>query len=294
MRKLFLLPLLFLLPAAPARAEGEAKAYDALLGAIVKKDGVDYAALRKRRAALDEYVASLAKAKPGDKDAEQVVFWINAYNALTLQQVLDTRKPGDRDYSVSGVDGFWTKRKWTVAGREVTLDGIEKGILLKEHDEPRVHFAVNCASRSCPPLRNGLYRADTLDTDLTQQTRAYLADERENVFDIPRKQARLSMIFKWYRSDFEKGGRPLREFLAKYAHREKVARALRSGAWAFSFLKYDWSLNESGVPRTPRRDDPGLIWWLLYLIPSLGLLLYGLHAFKVLRWRRRKGDAYQA
>ncbi|MHC4850068.1 MAG: DUF547 domain-containing protein, partial [Planctomycetota bacterium] len=91
---------LTLLAALLFAATTQAGEYEALLGKVVRDNGVDYAALRKQRKVLDEFVASLAKAKPGKSDAERIAFWINAYNALTLQQVLDTRKPGDKEYSV--------------------------------------------------------------------------------------------------------------------------------------------------------------------------------------------------
>ncbi|MHC4952626.1 MAG: glycosyltransferase [Planctomycetota bacterium] len=275
------------------------KGYDALLREVVKKDGVDYAALRKKRKALDAYVASLAKAKPGESREARYAFWINAYNALTLQQVLDTRKAGDKKYSVrTSVKDFWTARKWTVAGQEVHLDRIEKGILLKEFKDARVHFAVNCAARSCPPLRAGAWKASTLDHDLTSATYAFLIDKKFNTFDEARQQARLSKIFEWYRSDFERGfkeGVPkLQQFLAKYHPAKKsLAPALLRGRWRIVFVPYDWSLNEAGGAPAGAGGQINWIWLVLYILATGGLLAYGFHAFKMLGWRRRDGAAYR-
>jgi len=283
-----------LLIAAPAPADE----FAALLGKVVKDSGVDYELLRKERAALDRYVKSLAEAKPGETDAEKIAFWINAYNALTLQQVLDTKEPDDDDYSVkSSVDGFWTKRTWTVAGKKLTLDGIEKGILLKEFDEPLVHFAVNCASVSCPPLQNRPWKPSTLEHDLKRATIAFLADKEHNEFDVARRRARISKIFDWYRADFEKGADDespkLQQFFERYGPTGAIREAMKEGRpWRFSFQDYDWSLNAAG-----RKKESGSVnwfWLALYLLATLGLLAYGFHAYKLIRWKKKHGPAYEA
>ena len=291
-----------LLCAGTVAAADPVKDYDALLRKVVKKDGVDYTTLRKERKALDVYVASLAKAKPGASEADQIAFWINAYNALTLQQVLDTRSKGDKKFSVrTSVKDFWTKRKWKVAGQSLTLDGIEKGILLKKYSDARVHFAVNCASRSCPPLRGGLWKGDTLDINLRAATFAFLADKSENTFDVPRQRARISKLFEWYRSDFERGfgGKvpKLQQFLSEYAATKELKKALLAGRWRISFSPYDWSLNEAGAAKSgaaPIGGGINWIWLAIYVLATGGLLAYGFHAYKVLRWRRTRGDAYRA
>ena len=292
-----------LLLAAVASARDPRADYDALLRRVVKKDGVVYSVLRKERGALDRYVASLADASPGSTDAGKIAFWVNAYNALTLQQVLDTREPG-KPYSVQDVDGFWKRRRWSVAGRTVSLDDIEHKILRKEFSDARIHFAVNCASRSCPPLAPELYRADTLDVVLTQAARAFLNDTAHNEFDSARKEASISRIFDWFKMDFVEGvskpvpGPPrLQQFLAQYAARETLRRRLLTGRWTIRFKKYDWSLNESGAAAAAGRDegkDGGgspLIW--IYLIPAGLLLLYGGNAFRTLVLRRRHGPDYE-
>ena len=293
-----LLVAALLVTAAGASPESD---YDKLLKKVVKKDGVDYRALLKGRKKLDAYVVALAKAKSHIGREDRMAFWINAYNALTLQQVLDTRKPGDAKYSVrSSVKDFWKARKWTVAGRQVNLDTIEKEILLKEFKDARIHFAVNCASYSCPPLRGRLWRAATLNNDLSAATFAFLHDKRHNTYDVARQRARVSQIFEWYRTDFERGFTGdiprVQQFLSKYASSNKLKRALLKGKWRITYTPYDWSLNVAGAPRAAdrKKGEINWIWLVLYIIATGGLLAYGLHAYKMLRWRNRDGDAYRA
>ncbi len=268
-------------PAPLLAAPGDDYAF--LLAKSVKEDGVDYKELAAGRAALDAYVRSLATAEPGATDPDRIAFWINAYDALTLQQVLDT-KPKSGEYSVRDVKGFFDGRTWTVAGREVTLDGIEKGIL-REFKEPLVHFALHRGSRSSPPLAAVLYRSRDLPEALAQQARAYLDDKEQNVFEYAQLRAELSMIFFWHREDFEAGRKgdvpPLQLFLADHMPREKeeVARSLRKTAWRISFRPYDWSLDEAGG-RRPVPVHP--VWIALYAIAATALLLFGFRAFRML------------
>lgn len=283
---LALLLLLSLFPGPlhplPLLAQDPAAEYEALLGKCVKKDGIDYAALAAGRAPLDAFVRSLETADPGATGPDRIAFWINAYNALTLQQVLDTRTN-----SVMDEKGFFDGRTWMVAGREVTLDGIEKGIL-RDLKEPLVPFALHRAARSCPPLSGRLYGGKDLSETLTQQARAYLADEKQNRFSEARLSAELSMIFLWYREEFEARhegtAAPLQFFLADYMPRETIARSLRKGVWRLTFKPCDWTLDEVGGGR---RGGAHPVWTVLYGIAALALLLLGFRAFKTLLWRRR-------
>ena len=293
-----LLVAALLATAAMATPESD---YDALLKSVVKQDGVDYATLKKQRKKLDAYVASLEKAKlPAEREG-RMALWINAYNAFTLQQVLDTRKADDKSYSVTkSVKDFWKSRTWTVAGRKLTLDGIEKGILLKQYKDARIHFAVNCASYSCPPLRGGLWKASTLDNDLSAATFAFLQDKRFNTYDVARQRARMSQLFEWYRADFERGFKGdvprVQQFLSKYASNNELKRALLKGKWRISYAPYDWSLNLAGVKSAAAAEggtEINWLWLVLYVLATGGLLAYGLHAYKMLRWRQRDGDAYR-
>jgi len=244
--------------------------YAFLLAKSVKEDGVDYKELAAGRAALDAYVRSLEAAEPGATDA---AFWINAFNALVLQQVLDT-KP-------ASVKGLFDARAWKVAGREVTLDRIENEILAG-FEEPLVHLALHRAARSGPPLAAVPYKGEDLAQALAQQARAYLGDKERNVFEYAQLRAELSMIFHWHREEFERGregAAPLQLFLADHVEKEEVARSLRKTAWRISFKPYDWSLDEAGGPK---RAPGHPAWIALYAIAVLALLFLGFRTFRML------------
>jgi hypothetical protein len=270
----------------PLRA-APADDYAYLLAKAVQQDGVDYRALAEGRAALDAYVRLLATADPGATDPDRIAFWINAYNALVLQQILDTKCRAVRD-----VPGFFSDRTWKIAGRDLTLDDIEKDVL-RGLGQPLFHFGLNCGSRGCPPLSAVLYRGADLAEALAQQARGYLGDRERNAFGYAQLHAELSMLFLWNREDFEAGRQgvvpPLQLFLADHVpaegELEAVPRSLRSKAWRISFRPWDWSLNEAGRAR----DRVHPIWIVLYAVAAGALLLFGFHAFKMLAWRRRDG-----
>ena len=179
---------------------------------------------------LEFYLYRLAATPPGMLEAAprrvQLAFWINAYNACALKLVVDNYPiskasfPASLVRSLQGVPGnsirqisdTWSRKFCAVAGADRALDEIEHAII-RPMGDPRIHFAVNCASRSCPALIPELYDGDTLDVVLAQQTRIFLADKKHNTFDLGTLRAELSSIFRWYKTDFE----PLQAFLAEFA-----------------------------------------------------------------------------
>src|SRR5262249_49891333 len=176
--------------------------FDNLLMTYVNDDGwVDYFGLQRDRAKLNDYLTALASATPQSfpSDTERLAFWINAYNAFTLADVLD-----DVYQNVSGVDkvvGFFDKKKHKVAREELTLDQIEnRGRDLKD---PRIHFAAVGASTSAPKLQRFAYTGAMLEEQLTRIARGFLSDRERGLRVVAdRKQIRLSSIFKWYAGDF--------------------------------------------------------------------------------------------
>jgi len=237
--------------------------YQSLLRVAVKGSAVDYAQLTRDRPVLDSAVASFNApetfAEPSWTRAERLAFWINAYNAFTIAAVVDhypirgrwfSLAPGN---SIRQIDGVWTKLKWKAAGREVTLDGIEHGILRPTFEDPRVHFAINCASKSCPPIHAEAYVANRLDAQLDDAARRYLASP----FGVQTSAARLkvSSIFKWYGDDFvarfaatidrhrADRDRAILGVIAAYGPPDAATLA-RSGTARIEFLSYDWSLND--------------------------------------------------
>jgi Protein of unknown function, DUF547 len=222
-----------MLLAAAAGADELHAPLDALLRRYVDDDGrVAYRNLAQQdTAALDAYLAALAVADPAPfAPPEQLAFWINAYNARVLRGVLD----GYRAESFFGRKRFFSFYTFPLAGQSRTLDGIEHEILRKQFRQPRIHFALVCASTSCPKLRREAYRGDRLDAQLDAQTRGFLDDPRRNRFG-PGDEVALSPIFKWFGEDFAAAAGSVPEFIRRY-------HAIPEGA-RIEYLDYDWTLN---------------------------------------------------
>jgi hypothetical protein len=232
---------------------------------------VDYAALQRVRAPLDEYTKALSAVSPaefGRWDLRQRrSFLINAYNAFTLQHVLSRypRLGSIRDLGNIVFDSPWKQRFFDLLGERRHLDDLEHGLLrgAPDFDEPRIHFAVNCASVGCPALRPEAYRAEHLEAQLEDQTRRFLRDRSRNRFEPGAPAtAWVSPIFKWYGEDFAAGHRgaaTLREFLAAYADAladsEAGRNGIRRGGFAVKFTPYSWARNDArpAAGSAPRR-----------------------------------------
>jgi hypothetical protein len=222
-------------------AQVDHSAFDALLASYVQADGVRYAewhASTPDRVRLDEYLAVLAAAEPSKLTRYQrLAFWLNAYNALTLDLVLDHYPVK----SIKDVDSPWKRKVVTVEGRELSLDEIENEIIRPGWKEPLVHFALNCAAVSCPPLRAEAYDGRRLHDQLEEQAKSFLADSTTNFVDAKGK-LHLSKIFDWYRRDFEQEKVSLVDWLRPYlpALEGRAAKDVK-----IDFADYDWSLNEA-------------------------------------------------
>ena len=210
--------------------------------------GLDYAALQKGRQDLDSYLGSLDGAEPdGLTPADQVAFWVNAYNAVVVYHVLDLYPELD---SVKEVEGFFDERRFPVAGHELTLDEIEDRALAL--GDARVHFAVVCASTSCPDLRSEPYRGEDLDDQLEDSTRRFLADVSKGLrWSQAENTVELSSIFKWYAGDFT-GGSTVVAFFARGKVLDWIlphlpptlAAEIRKHDPGVRYMEYDWSLND--------------------------------------------------
>ena len=215
------------------------------------KDGlVDYAGLKKDgQADLGAYLGSLESVSRHCYDAwtreQKLAYWIDVYNAYTVRLILDhyplesIRAIGWLPGAAFREDFIPLERVW---GKTLSLDDIEHEIVRKEFMEPRIHFAVVCASRGCPVLRSEAYRAVDLDQQLDEAVRAFVGDAGKNRFDRASRTLYLSSIFKWFREDFERAATTLPEFVARFAD-EPTASAIRAGSVRIEFLDYDWSLN---------------------------------------------------
>ncbi|CAN5829700.1 DUF547 domain-containing protein [soil metagenome] len=260
---LLVLPCASLPVAADTFDHGYA-AYTQLLARHVHGSRVAYAALTADRAALDRVIAQFdapaARDETGWTREQRMAFWINAYNAFTLGAIVEaypiqsrwfTRQPRN---SIRQIPDVWTARHWRAAGRAVSLDDIEHQVLRPVFMDARIHFAVNCASVSCPPLAAEPYRAETLGAQLDAAARRYLASPEGLRLDG--NTLRVSSIFKWYGEDFAAeyspivpGTRPQVErailgAIIRFGPPDAAVQA-RDGAPRIAFLDYDWSLNDT-------------------------------------------------
>lgn len=210
--------------------------WDRLLQKHVSPTGVvDYEGFRKDRSQLDQYLKQLSGTSVKKLSSkEQKVFWINAYNAYTVQLILDNYPlKSIMDLKFRGKDA-WSHPFIQIDGKRYTLNNIEHDILRKEFPDPRIHFAVNCASASCPKLANKAFDVSNIDSLMDSLTKAYINDKSQN--KLSANSVKISEIFKWYQEDFVKSG-TLIDFLNKYST-TKISKNAK-----VEYLPYDWSLN---------------------------------------------------
>ena len=274
----WLMPWLFALYAGASAAQAFDHAH-AAWNALLQKHVVPisggrasqlrYAGMARDRAALKGYLDSLSGVREAEfagwSRPQRMAFLINAYNAFMVEKIL-TRYPD--------IDSVWDFGKFfgnpfrddffSLFGRRFTLDGIEHDLLRKPgaYDEPRVHFAVNCASIGCPMLREEAYVAERLGAQLEEQAQRFLSDRTRNRYDAKSGKLEVSKIFDWYKDDWARGARgfdgstpPIAsraEYFARYAriladepaHRRQIIEQKAE----IGFLDYDWTLNDARRP----------------------------------------------
>jgi hypothetical protein len=231
---------------AGGRASFDHAEWDRLLAAGTRDGLVDYAHFREHRSRLDAYLARVAEADLGSLEpAHLEALLINAYNAATIRSILDHPQVS----SIREIDGVWDEATHLVGGFELTLDTIEHGLLRPYFKDPRIHFAVNCASLSCAPLPGWAFDGERLDDQLEERARAFLSDPRNVLLDDG--VLRLSRYFDWYGDDFTAPGwepreESIAEFVARYAQ-PPVGEfiELSGGRPKIEFFDYDWSLNQA-------------------------------------------------
>jgi hypothetical protein len=252
------------LPATPpssatvSAAPVDSKDYARLLDAVVNQEGlVDYAALLQRRDRLASFVKRIGAVDPQRfaawSENEQIAFLVNAYNAFTLASIME-RDPLPR--SIRDIPGVWRLRTHRLMARPLTLDAIEHRILRRNYNEPRIHAALVCAARSCPPLRQEPYRGDRLEAQLEEQTRRWLNGSHGVRIDRAKQSVDISPIFQWFAEDWQRKdpqaatvpGHPetsaVLSFIASRLDPDQ-RRFLLSGEYELGYLDYDWSLNQS-------------------------------------------------
>lgn len=230
------------------RGKGEVIKHDAWTDLVKKhvgEDGlVNYKGFIADKEKLQAYLDMLSANPPGSKwsDNDKIAYWLNAYNAFTIKLIADNypvksiKDLGPKN-QVIFVNTPWDKNFFEIGGRSMNLNKIEHRILRKNFTEVRIHFALNCASMSCPKLRREAYTGDKLDAQLTDQARNFLDDKSRN--EISAKNPKLSAIFDFYGNDVTKwSGKSLIEYINIYS-----STKIDAGA-PISYLDYDWGIND--------------------------------------------------
>ena len=201
---------------------------------------VNYQQLKSAPQSLEVYLKSLSSVTPlqykkFDRN-EKMAFLINAYNAFTLKLVID-HYPVDSIKKI-GIVLFspWKKKFFNLLGKKQSLDFIEHEMLRKEFKEPRIHFAIVCASLSCPNLMPTAYNATHLEQQLVEAERNFFRDKNKNVYDASTRTIRASKVFEWFAEDFESQYGPIKAYLKK--------KLSAQGAVKVEMLAYDWGLND--------------------------------------------------
>ncbi|GAB4494628.1 MAG: DUF547 domain-containing protein [Saprospiraceae bacterium] len=213
---------------APSHAE-----LDSLLKKYVTETGkVNYKDLKANKEALDAYCQTLTDhpVQESWSREEKLAYWINAYNAFTLKLIVDNYPTK----TIMNFDGgkTWDVKRIKLGDKKYSLNQIENDIIRPQFKDPRIHFAVNCAAKSCPPLWNRAYTAENLDSALEARAKAFINNPQFNT--ISASKASVSKIFEWYAADFG----DLKKYLNKYANTQLKASA------TVTFKEYDWALNE--------------------------------------------------
>lgn len=217
--------------------------FNQVLQEHVDKGKVDYAKLKANPEKLEAYLDMLAVAKPAEMPySAQLAFWINTYNALIIKGVID-HYPTKSVRKIKLFGGFFSRLKFQVAGEKYSLNQIEHDIIRKEFVDPRVHFALVCASKSCPPLENSVYLSETIEEQLDAVTLKFVTNPEKVRLDRAKRRVYLSKIFKWYKKDFTEGYDGVPDFLSDYLPAEDADFVLAKDV-KFHYLGYDWTLND--------------------------------------------------
>lgn len=206
--------------------------WDALLSKYVSSNGeVDYEGFKNSKTELEVYLGLLSKNSPESSWSREksMAYWINAYNAHTIHLIINNYPL----QSITDLDGGnpWKVKRISIGDKEYSLNNIEHDILRPQFKDPRIHFAVNCAAKSCPKVHNQAWTETNLEFNLTKLTKEFVNNPKANT--INNKSVALSKIFEWYKSDFD----DLIGFLNKYS-----AVPVDKNA-SVTFQDYDWDLN---------------------------------------------------
>ncbi len=244
--------------------------WDRVLKSYVNNIGeVDYAALKANRKDLDAYVQMLGESSPANRSdlfptkAHELAYWMNAYNAFVMRGVVENYPTRSvRDLGV--LYGFFRRNDYTAGGVELSLRHLENEILRKKYHEPRIHFAIVCASISCPRLSRDAFTAENFEEQLTRLARQYVNEHRNVMIGPGANEVTLSAIFDWYKKDFEDADsfrsrkQTVLDFVRRYASGEKRRRLDGLKNPRIIYYDYDWSINDLGSrarAKSPRERE---------------------------------------
>jgi hypothetical protein len=240
--------------ACTAKEQFDHSPLDRVLKRYVDERGyVDYSGLKTNRADLDSYVEALGRTSPANAPdlfpdrASQLAYWINAYNAFVLQGVINRYPKHDLTGLLSRYK-FFLRTKHLVGGRKMSLDEIENKILREQLREPRIHFAIVCASEGCPRLARDAYLPEKLEEQLDTQARRFINEERSVKIDNGRGRLLLSKIFDWFKKDFTDplpaGQKNITVYLKRYLTAERLQALEQLRSPRIEYIEYDWRIND--------------------------------------------------
>ncbi len=245
--------------------------FNYLLKTYVKNNEVDYKGFIKSKDLLNKYLNSLARISEKEymlwNKNQKLAYWINAYNAFTIKAIIDNY-PIKRSWTLIGllyapknsilqIPGVWKKLEFKAMGKLVTLDTIEHQILRKDFYEPRIHMAINCASKSCPDLKSEAYTFVNLESQLEDASLKFINNYEKGLkLESNGKIIKISKILKWFGNDFDsysktvnisdnfKDKKGVLGFIYNYTNSEEIKNIIRSSNFELMYLEYDWTLND--------------------------------------------------
>jgi hypothetical protein len=230
--------LILLLAPIPVLAQVDRAAWNSLLGSAVSSGQVDYSQWRGNPR-FDALIDQIALTDTSTMDRQQkLAFYINAYNILAARGILDGRSPD----GILSRYAYFKRDTYTVAGVRISLHQLEHE-WIRPLKEPRIHFAIVCASQSCPILQGEAYTAERLNEQLEAAARGFINDPALNRFDPVTGRAQLSSIFKWFEEDFVEASGSVQAYLVPLVDNPEVSALLVGGEFSVSYMRYDWGLN---------------------------------------------------
>lgn len=240
-------------PSQPIAAqEFSHQAIDGVLRTHVNDGHVNYPGIAADPR-LDTYIQEVNRLDPTTlaTKKDRLAFWINVYNAFAIKGILNGYSPSTK----FGQYGYFVGQAYMVGGADVNLWSIERDILIPRFTEPRIHFAIVCASQSCPKLRSWAFTPYQLDQQLNDSARRFINDPTRNFFDRDRKIAYLSKIFTWFEEDFMGHSGSVSKYISQFVNNPALARELQNETYTIKYLEYDWNLNGTPPPLQSSVDN---------------------------------------